>query len=203
MLRLEDFLGALSSGDPTPSAGSAAAVVAALAAGLCAMAARLSPGLAARSGLMITESEQLRDAAVVLAQADAEAYGRLLTERRSPVEQDAQGRTARIADALAQATAVPVELCRTSARIAQLAAELAADGNPNVRGESIAAAVLAAATADAAGALVTLNAASAHHGAPLLDNARDDATRALRSARSDADRARARLPHALSRNDYA
>jgi len=144
------FLGALSAATPEPGGGSAAALAVTLAAGLSVMTARLSgrhlpaaEGMAARAGL-------LRDRAAPLAQADAEAYGVVLAALRAPGRPGA-------AAALSAACDVPMEVAEIGAEVAAVAAAVAAGGNPNVRGDAIAAALLAAAGARAAAALVRIN----------------------------------------------
>jgi formiminotetrahydrofolate cyclodeaminase len=70
-------------------------------------------------------------------------------------------RRQRIADALSQASSVPMTVAEIGERVAALAADVAADGNPRVRGDAVAAAVLAAAGARAAAVLVRINLAGA------------------------------------------
>ncbi len=146
------FLDALSATTPDPGGGSVAALAVALAAGLCMMTAGLSrrqlpaaEQLAGRAGL-------LRDRAAPLAQADAEAYRAVLAAMRAP---GGPG------DALSRACATPMEVAEIGAEVARLAAAVATGGNPNVRGDAITAALLAAAGSRAAAALVRINLAAA------------------------------------------
>ena len=144
------FLDALSAATPDPGGGAAAALAVALAASLCAMTARLSgrqlptaTEIAARAGL-------LGDRAGSLAQADGEAYRAVLTALRAPGQ-------AGLPTALSAACDVPMKVAEIGAGIATMAAAVAAGGNPNVRGDAITAAVLAAAGARSAAALVRIN----------------------------------------------
>jgi formiminotetrahydrofolate cyclodeaminase len=62
-----------------------------------------------------------------------------------------------VAAALSAACAVPMEVAEIGAEVAALAATIAGGGNPNVRGDAIAAALLAAAGSRAAAVLVRIN----------------------------------------------
>jgi len=70
-------------------------------------------------------------------------------------------RERRIADALSEACTVPLEVAQIGARVAALAADVAADGNPAVRGDAVTAALLASASTQAAATLVRINLAGA------------------------------------------
>jgi formiminotetrahydrofolate cyclodeaminase len=163
-LPLAAFLSSLASAEPAPSGGGAAAVTVALGASLCAMTARLSGRRLTQelASELTTEAERLRDHAAALIQADADSYQRVLAERRKPAGAGlAAGRQRRIAEALSAATAVPMDIMELAASVVRLAARLAADGNPNLRGDAITAAELAAGGARAAAVLVAINLAAA------------------------------------------
>ena len=66
-----------------------------------------------------------------------------------------------MAAALSQACVVPMEVAEIGAEVAAVAAAIAAGGNPNVRGDAVTAALLAAAGSRAAAALVRINLAGA------------------------------------------
>ena len=66
-----------------------------------------------------------------------------------------------MAAALSQASVVPMEVAEIGAELAAVAAAIAAGGNPNVRGDAVTAALLAAAGFRAAAALVRINLAGA------------------------------------------
>jgi formiminotetrahydrofolate cyclodeaminase len=55
------------------------------------------------------------------------------------------------------AATVPLEIAEVAAQVGQLATGVAADGNPNLRGDAVTAAYLAEASARSAAALVDVN----------------------------------------------
>ena len=146
------FLDALSATTPDPGGGSVAALAVTLAAGLCMMTAGLSRRQLPAAEQLAARARLLRDRAAPLAQADAEAYRAVLAAMRAP---GGPG------DALSRACATPMEVAEIGAEVARLAAAVAAGGNPNVRGDAITAALLAAAGSRAAAALVRINLAAA------------------------------------------
>jgi formiminotetrahydrofolate cyclodeaminase len=121
-----------------------------LAAGLCVMTARLSGRHLPAAEDLADQARLLRDRAAPLAQADAEAYRAVLAAFRAP------GRTGAAA-ALSAACTVPMEVAEIGAEVTAVAATVAAGGNPNVRGDAITAALLAASGARAAATLVRIN----------------------------------------------
>ncbi|HEU5157906.1 MAG TPA: cyclodeaminase/cyclohydrolase family protein [Streptosporangiaceae bacterium] len=153
------FLDELAAGRPAPGGGSAAALTVALAAGLCAMAARLSEGRLARAAELAAQAEELRAGVAPLAQADADGYRAVLEAHRLPP--GTPGRAEAISAALSGASAVPVQIVEAGVRVAGLAGRLAEEGNQNLRGDAETAALLAAAGARAAGGLVAINLAGA------------------------------------------
>jgi len=165
-LPLGAFLSALSAAEPAPSGGGAAAVAVALGASLCAMSARLSARQLTQdlASELTTEAERIRARSASLIQADADSYQRVLDERRKPASAGAgppAERRHRIAVALSDATAVPMEILELAAQVVRLAAHLAADGNPSLRGDAITAAQLAAGGGRAAAVLAGINLAGA------------------------------------------
>ena len=153
------FLDALSATTPDPSGGGVAALAVALAAGLCVMTAGLSARHLPEAPRLAEQARRLRDRAAPLAQADAEAYRAVIAALRAP-DPAVPGRP-ELAAALSQASVIPMEVAETGAEVAALAAAVAAEGNPNVRGDAITAALLAAAGSRAAAALVRINLAEA------------------------------------------
>ena len=156
---MRDFLAQVAARTPTPGGGGAAAVTTALAAGLAAMAARFSAAQLPAAAGLAGRADQLRDRATALADQDAAAYRAVLSAHRLPPAGDGSERRERIATALHQATATPVEIAEVAAQVAGLAADVAAQGNPNLRGDAAVAAYLAAAAAHGAAALVRINTA--------------------------------------------
>ena len=139
------FLTALGAPTPAPAGGTASAVACALAAALVELAAGVSDraDVAARGA-------SAREQAIQLADEDAAAYGRVIEARRTEDE-------ARVAVALSHASDVPLAIAETAAALAELAADVAATGRESVRGDAIAAALLAEAAAAAAARLVAIN----------------------------------------------
>jgi len=154
---LADFLDSVASGEPTPGGGAVAAVAVALAAGLSGMAARLSVGYLADAEELAERAERLRKRVAPLAQEDATAYVRFLAASRSPDNGDPESRRERVRTALSGAADVPLAIAEIGAEVAELAALLAREGNPNLRGDAIAAALLAKAGTRAAAELVEIN----------------------------------------------
>jgi methenyltetrahydrofolate cyclohydrolase len=137
------FLDDLAARTPTPGGGGAAAVTGALAAGLVAMAARFSDGRLPGAGDLAEAADELRRRAADLADLDARAYQAVLDLRTRA--------------ALHRAAVVPLEIAEIGARVAAMAVRVAETGNPNLRGDAVTGAVLAAASARSAAALVDIN----------------------------------------------
>jgi formiminotetrahydrofolate cyclodeaminase len=145
---LDDFLDGLAARTPTPGGGGAAAVTGAMAAGLVAMAARFSVVRLPGALDLAEQADELRRRVAGLAEADAAAYTAVLDARR-------QGWDLR--EALYGAAVVPLEIAEIGVRVAQMAAQVASAGNPNLRGDAATGALLAAASARSAAYLVDIN----------------------------------------------
>jgi len=142
---------------PAPGGGSVAAVAVALAAGLAAMAARLSLERWEDAAATVERADALRAHVAPLAPADARAYEEVLTALRLPKDLEPEVREAATANALGRAADIPLEIARAGAEAARLAADAAEHGNPNLRGDAAAGALLAAAATRAAANLVEIN----------------------------------------------
>jgi len=184
------FLELVASRQPAPGGGSAAAIGVALAAGLVAMAARFSEDQIDEAAVLAERAHGLQRRATALAQADATAYGRVVDARRSGGV--GAGRRQRIRAALSAAADVPCEIARLGATVAELAAQLAERGNPNLRGDAVSGAVLAEAGVRAAAELagINLTAAAIQDGRALectglVQVASHAARRALAASRRD------------------
>ena len=157
------FLDALAAGAPAPAGGSAAALVLAQAAALCAKSARLSGRqlTASRAAELTAEAEQIRATAASLIDEDPRAYQAVIEQSRRIGERRAERSAARRSDgmaaALSAAADVPMRIVELATSVAALAAVLARDGKPALRGDAIAAGLLARAAARAAAALVSIN----------------------------------------------
>jgi methenyltetrahydrofolate cyclohydrolase len=156
---VRDFLDLLAARVPAPGGGGAAAVTGALAAGLVAMAARFSEAQLPAAADVAQQADRLRARAAGLADQDAAAYGAVLDAYKLPRDTGGSERRQRIEAALRGAAAVPLEIAETAAQVAELAAGVIAGGNPNLRGDTMAAAHLAEASARSAAALVDINVA--------------------------------------------
>ncbi|GEL20025.1 cyclodeaminase/cyclohydrolase family protein [Pseudonocardia asaccharolytica] len=153
-----ELLDAIAARTPAPGGGASAAFAAACAAGLTAMSARFAdPGHACDAA---DRADALRATASALADADVAAYGRYLAALRIPRDTEPRMRAAWLREALDDAIDTPLAIAETAAEIAALAAGVARDGNPRLRGDAVTGAVLAAAAAAAAAFLVTENLAS-------------------------------------------
>jgi methenyltetrahydrofolate cyclohydrolase len=166
--RLKEFLDAVPARTPAPGGGAVAAVVASLAAGLTAMAARFAPDEWERRAEVVGRAEELRARLEPLADADADAYGAFMAERT--------------AESVERIIAIPFELTEIAAELAELAALVAAAGNPNVSGDAAAGADLAAAAASVGARLVRINTPSDGR----VEEARALAERAALAARGAA-----------------
>jgi methenyltetrahydrofolate cyclohydrolase len=128
------FLDQLAARVPAPGGGATAALHAAQAAALIAMVARYSHGARYNAELMdriITEADELRQDALALAEADAEAFGAVAEAYRLPreTEQEQQDRSAAISAALGDAARPPADVVRTALLVTSLAEELLPAGN--------------------------------------------------------------------------
>ena len=155
---LDDFLDRLAARTPAPGGGGAAAVTGAMAAGLVAMAARFSVAQLPGALDLAEQADELRRRVAGLAAADAVAYAAVLDARRRSGERSRE-RSGDLREALRGAVAVPLEIAEIGARVAALALHVAAAGNPNLRGDAVTGAVLAAASARGAACLVEINVA--------------------------------------------
>ncbi|HEX3312104.1 MAG TPA: cyclodeaminase/cyclohydrolase family protein [Streptosporangiaceae bacterium] len=147
------FLDQLAARTPTPGGGGAAAVTGAMAAGLVAMAARFSARQLPEAGHLADQADELRVRVAQLADTDAQAYAAVLEAFRRPGEAEAAQRQ----EALLGAALVPLEIAGIGARVAAMAMQVAEAGNPNLRGDAVTGAVLAAASARSAACLVDIN----------------------------------------------
>jgi len=150
------FLELLAGAEPAPSGGGAAALAVSMGAGLGAMTARLSARqLTDEANAVASELDRIAAQAASLIQADADSYAAVIAARRS-----AGPGSGPAAAALAAAADVPMQIVELAVPVARAAARLATDGNPNLRGDAITGALLAAAGARAAAVLVGINLAA-------------------------------------------
>jgi methenyltetrahydrofolate cyclohydrolase len=189
---VREFLDLLAARLPAPGGGAAAAVTCALAAGLVAMAARFSDAQFPAAADVAHQADQLRERAAGLADQDATAYDAVLDAYRQPAGAGGDGgeRRWRIEAALRGAAEVPLEIAEIAAQVAGLAGQVAAGGNPNLRGDTVTAAHLAEASACSAAALVDINVALGRLAGDLSRRAASAVAATQAVARVTADRTR-------------
>jgi methenyltetrahydrofolate cyclohydrolase len=154
---LGEFLDTLSGQGPAPGAGSAAAIVVAMAAGIVTMVARASKEYWPEAGGAIGQAEAFRARAAPLAQADAEVYREALTALRGREALAERYRDQQLRAALERAAEIPLKIAEAGSDLACLAALLVENGNPEVRADAAAASLLAEGGARAAAKLVEVN----------------------------------------------
>lgn len=177
-----DLLDRLAAKQPTPGGGGAAAITAAMAAGLLEMAARFSTAQLIDAGVRAAHADRVRNQVAALAEQDAEAYQAVLAAFALPREPDPEVRRRQIRRALERAARVPTEIAEVAGAVAVEAVEVAKRGNPNLRGDAFTAATLAAAAAGSAAELVRLNVELGNLGGDLATraaNAADAAAKAV------------------------
>jgi len=116
---------------------------------------------------------ELQQRALQLAEVELHAFEPVLEALRLPT--DDPERANRVKAAQIEASRSPLEIAGVGAEVAELAAELARGGNPNLTGDATAGALLAAAGAQAAARLVAINLVEG----PAVDEASELARRAL------------------------
>ena len=156
------FLDQLAARIPAPGGGATAALHAAQAAALLAMVARYSNGARYNAELMnriVTEADELREDALALAEADADAFGAVAEAYRLPreTEQEQYARSASISSALAGAARPPADVVRTALLLTSLAEELLPAGNRTMITDVAAAAEAARAAAVTARLIIEIN----------------------------------------------
>ncbi|UYM06202.1 cyclodeaminase/cyclohydrolase family protein [Solicola gregarius] len=163
---LQELLDDVGGADPVPAAGSMAAATGALAAALTAKVARRSIARMDGAEELALRADHLRNRLEPLVTLDAASYAAVLDARR-----DDKDTTPTWKDAASW----PETIAYVAADIADLAAELTENGNPNLRFDAAGAASFAAATAEVACSLVAANEGE-------LESVRAAALRARRTA---------------------
>jgi methenyltetrahydrofolate cyclohydrolase len=156
------FLDQLAARVPAPGGGATAALHAAQAAALLGMVARYSNGARYNAELMnriVTEADELREDALALAEADADAFGAVAEAYRLPreTEQEQSARSASISSALAGAARPPADVVRTALLLTSLAEELLPAGNRTMITDVAAAAEAARSAAVTARLIIEVN----------------------------------------------
>jgi methenyltetrahydrofolate cyclohydrolase len=159
-LSLEDYLDELARETRVPGAGPAAALTTAAAASLVAMAARYSRGAWPEATTTVAQAEALRRRATELAAEAAAALDEFLAARETPIDPRPEARDFHLGRTLARAADAPLAISETACDVAMLAQVVADRGEPDVRADAAAAAMLAHAAARAAAHLVEVNLAA-------------------------------------------
>jgi len=161
------FLDALAARTPTPGGGSASALGGALGAALATMAAGFTQGekykaVAPRIAVLIENFNALRTRFTALIEMDIEAYGGYSAARALPKETPEQksARSAAIATALEQSTAIPEVIVDTAVDAFAVVEELGVVCNPNLAGDVAVAAYFLEAAARGAAIQVISNCAA-------------------------------------------
>jgi formiminotetrahydrofolate cyclodeaminase len=160
-LSVEQLLDELARETRVPAGGPAAALTAAVASALVAMTARYARDEWADATTTVAQAEALRRRAVRLAQEDAAALEDVLTARETPIDPRSAVRDFHLCQTLGRAADAPFGIAETACDVAQLAAHVAERGDPEVRADAAAAALLAYGAARAAAHLVEVNLAAA------------------------------------------
>ena len=185
-LTVDELLGQLAAPAPAPAGGSAAALVAAMAASLVEMIGRGSPSWPDGHAVAAQASE-LRARLIVLAAEDAQEVDRMLQQMRQSSTADQDEKRAGV---FLDASKPPLAIAEAAAEIAELAAEATTNGKRVMRADAVVAAVLARAAAESALVVIQTNlhtirgeAASAER-SMLLQQARDSTARAAIASRA-------------------
>jgi formiminotetrahydrofolate cyclodeaminase len=155
-VQFEELLDTIAAETPAPGGGSVAAFVTEMAASLAAMAARFAHDWDGAAGA-VAQAETLRHRAAPLAAEDAVAYENVLTAMRMPKDLESEVRNTLIGETLSRAADIPLLIAETANDVAELAAEIAVQGNPNLRGDAAAGSLLASAAVRVAANLVEIN----------------------------------------------
>ena len=99
----------------------------------------------------------MRERVTPLAPGDGQAYAEVLAALRLPTDLEPEVRNEAIGNALARAAEIPLAIAGEGARAGELALAVAENGNPNLRGDAVAGAILASAATRAAANLVEIN----------------------------------------------
>ncbi len=162
-----EFLDQLAERIPAPGGGAAAALLAAQGAALLGMVARYTTGEKYAEhqvtiGRIITEVDELRNIALRLADADADAFLAVADAYQLPrsTEEEQAARATAIGHALANAAWPPAQVISLAGMVVDLAEALVVFGNRNVISDVAAAAESARAAASTARVNVEINLAA-------------------------------------------
>jgi formiminotetrahydrofolate cyclodeaminase len=180
-LTVRQFVEHLSTSDPVPGGGSAAALAGAMGAALVRMVVELSVGRPAATGQedtlteIGTASTAWQSELLNLAQVDANAYAAVVRARRLPRESELerQARDVQVAAAVREATRAPLATAGIASEVLGLAERLAPIGSRNAVSDVGVAALLAAGSLRGAALNVQINLPHLDADEPLRDKAGD------------------------------
>jgi len=155
-----------------PAGGSATAAAVAMAAALLEKAALLSTKHWSGAAAAGERAHALRLRAEELLEEDAHAYLAFVEALRAVKGASAEARAQMVGPAHSKTVDVPLAIVTCGAEVVDVAAALAAHGNPNLRADAVVAATLAAAAAEAGAGLMAVNLSEAA-GDPRLEQARN------------------------------
>jgi formiminotetrahydrofolate cyclodeaminase len=155
-----NFLDEVASAQAVPAGGSVAAHTVAAAAALLVKTIHLSVRHYPEAAAAEPRVEALRRRADVLATEDVNAYRALQAAGRAAHGLEGAEREAVVGPARSRTADVPLHVVRIAAEVSELAADLAAHGNPRLFGDAVMAGLLAAAAAEGSARLVAINLAS-------------------------------------------
>jgi formiminotetrahydrofolate cyclodeaminase len=175
----ETYLDALASAAPTPGGGSAATLVGALAASLCAMVARITAGAPKHAAVhadataIAADADRLRAAFLTLRPNDEAAFGAVIAAQALPRATDDERtfRTAEIQHALAHAAEVPLHVAARALEAFALAERTAQLRNAHLASDVACALYFARAALDAAAENVRVNHAYLRNAATIAAQA--------------------------------
>jgi formiminotetrahydrofolate cyclodeaminase len=150
---LRALLDAVAADTPAPGAGCVTAWTGALAAALLQMVAAY-----AGSDDIVARAAELRAELLAAGETELHAYEPVLEARRLP--SDDTTRSEKLKAALQSASDSPKVIARAASEVAELAAMVADESRPDVRGDAITGELLANAAARAAAVLVEVNSVS-------------------------------------------
>ena len=154
----------------------------AVAAALLEKASALSSKQWVSAEVALEQAHALRLRAEELVEADAHAYMSFVEAMRTAKGLRGQARERAVGPARAATVEVPLAIARLGAETVELAGELAAHGNPNLRADAMVAATLAAASSTAAARLIAVNLVGSRRDPRLVE-----AQKAARAASDKAD----------------
>jgi formiminotetrahydrofolate cyclodeaminase len=156
-LPVRELLDEVAARGRTPGGGSVAALVTAAAAALLAKIARSSGAGWPDAAGFVAQAEALRDRAAPLAQTDADEYEAALRAHGDETHEPGDRRDFALGRAFARAAEPPLEIAAIAADVSRLSVTVAERGEPALRADAVAAALLSAAAAAAAAELVAVN----------------------------------------------